>query len=389
MPSSEVGNFSRLAYAAEDVFGVPNTTPTGIILRQTGFDLSSDRDYIDNPELRTDGMKAPGRGGALRGKGSVSGVMSYGTYDDFFAASLGNRAWASDVVKVRARCISTATSLAVDSLAKTFTRDDGGSFVVDGFRVGDRVESAGFTNAGNNTTLTVSAVAALVITFDTSTTLVTEADNEAGSFVLDTRPSFTMERGHLVNGLYFAYPGTVVDGFELGGKIKQAVTTKFNLISKKVSQESRSSVFSAFTQANTNPLMTSWEGSVIKDSVPIVNLVGWDLKSTRNLDIGEVVGSPDLYDVQGRAFELTGSLELYFTDLGLYEDMRTDTDVSFGLNLGPTSGAMRYSLDLTAAKIKNWKSVPKDGMMTATVEIESYAPSSGTNTSCMITRFPS
>jgi hypothetical protein len=103
------------------------------------------------------------------------------------------------------------------------------------------------------------------------------------------------------------------------------------------------------------------------------------------MDTAEVVGSSSLYDIQPKSAKITGTLELYFSDYALYTAMRAESDVAFQLNLGPGS-AKSYAVDLTRCRIKSWKSEPKEGLMIATAEFESFAPTSGGNTSLMITR---
>lgn len=387
MPT-EVGNLSRLAYnGPEAIFGTTNSTPAGIVVRQTGFELNAERSYIDNPELRIDGMVQAGVGGALRGKGSIKSLLSYGTYDDFIAASSGNFGWTSNVAKIRAITVDTAATIAVVTGANTWTRADGGSFITDGFAVGDYINTSGFTNAGNNGSFVISAISALVITTSTATGLVSEGANAAGNISLNTRPSYTLERAHLVNGIYMAFPGCVFDGYELSGKADAAVEGTFNFISKSVSQESNASVFSTITAANSNALLTSWNGSVKKGGSTLANVLGWALKTSRNLDSGIVVGASALYDIQPRAQKITGTMELYFDSYALYTDMRAENDLAIQLNLGP-GGTKSYTVDLTRVRIKSWKSVPKDGLMSAMVEWESFVPTSGTNTSMMWTRLP-
>ena len=385
----EVGNLSRLAYVQEVAFGTTPATPTGLTVRKIGFDLTADRNYIDNPELRTDGMTAVGRGGALRGKGSISAKLSYGSFDDLLAASLGSFGWFSNVIKVKPIVVDSAATLQMTAGTRTITRPTG-SFTSDGFVVGDYINLSGFTNAGNNGVCQLATVGTTTMTFNatpTSLTPVDEAANAAASAAVNTRPSFTFEKAHLVNGIYFPFTGCVVDGFEMSGKVNDAVDIKFDLVTKAVGNEAVSSVFSAITAANANPLITSWDGTVKKGGTTLANVVGWTLKATRNVDTAEVVGSSALYDIQPKAAKITGTMELYFDSYALYTDMRAENDVVFQLNLGP-GGTKSYTVDLTLCRIKSWKSEPKEGLMTAMVEFESFAPTSGTNTSLMITRLP-
>lgn len=388
MPTTETGNLSRLVYVPETLFGTTPATPTGQVLRQKGFTQDAERKYIDNTELRTDSMVPAGRGGALRGKGSVDGWLSYGTYDDLLAAALGNFIWSANVIKVKPIVTDTAATLQITAATKTITRP-AGSFITDGFIVGDYVNLTGFTNAGNIGMATLATVAALTMTWNAApTTLVAvdEGANPAGACIVNIRPSFTFERQHLANGLYFPAIGGVINGFEMSGKTNAAVEVKFDYIVKQAANETGTSVFTALTAVNTNPLITAWDGSVKNGGVTMANIVGWNVKASRELDIAEVVASSVLYDIQPRATHVTGSIELYFSDYAMYTAMRAETDLDIVIALGP-GGTKSYTMELTACRVKTWKSVPKEGLMTATVEIESYAPT-GSNTSCMITRLP-
>ena len=69
--------------------------------------------------------------------------------------------------------VSSTGTVAVDSVAKTFTRSTG-SFLTDGYLVGMSFTTSGFTNSGNNGTFVVSAVTATVLTASAASTLVTE-----------------------------------------------------------------------------------------------------------------------------------------------------------------------------------------------------------------------
>lgn len=65
-------------------------------------------------------------------------------------------------------------TITVDATGKTFTRSSG-SWVTDGFVVGDSITFAGFANAGNNGAKVASTVAAQVLTCSAATGLADEA----------------------------------------------------------------------------------------------------------------------------------------------------------------------------------------------------------------------
>jgi len=60
-------------------------------------------------------------------------------------------------------------SITVDATAKTFTRDDGGSWLDDGLQAGDYIVNAGFPEAENNASHIITTLTASVITCAAST----------------------------------------------------------------------------------------------------------------------------------------------------------------------------------------------------------------------------
>lgn len=383
----ELGQQTQLAFIQELIAGTTPSTPTGQILRwEPGTDFGADAPWISNPELRADMMVAAGNRGVLRPKGSVKGVLTYGTYDPFLAAVTGNFAWASNVVKVQAAIAGSHASVTVAAAGKTFTRPSG-SYVTDGFVVGDYIQTSGFTNSGNNGTFVISAVSATVITCSTATGLVDESSSTTGKITRNLRPSFSIEKAHLANGIYLPYLGCVVDSLELTGKVNSPVEVNIGLMGLTASTEAGSSIFTGLTAANTNPLITSWAGTIKKNTVSLGTIVSWSLKADRNADAAEVCGSSSLYDIQPKAAKVTGQLEIYFDSIAQYTDFRAQNDVALQFNLGP-GGSQSYTIDLTRCKFTGWGAAPKDGMITQTVQFESFVPASGTNTSLMITRLP-
>ncbi len=65
-------------------------------------------------------------------------------------------------------------TITVAATAKTFTRS-AGSYITDGFTVGQTVQTTGYANAGNNATKIISVLTATVLTVSDGTGLVNEA----------------------------------------------------------------------------------------------------------------------------------------------------------------------------------------------------------------------
>ena len=388
MPTS-IGQYTQFAAVQELQFGTTPATPTGqkypII---SGFSLTPEAAFIDSREFRTDGMIVAGRRGALKGKGTIPGELKYGAWDDWFAAVCGQFEWASNVVKIKDVDVMSAATVTVAATGKTFTRI-AGSFLTDGFAVGDYVQWSGYANAGNNTTVKITTLTATVMTCSGATGLVDEAGVTTARCCTNIRPSFTAEVGRLLLPAYFPYAGVVVDAMKLSGKSggTNGIDISFDVLAKSVANEATGTLFTTTNPVTSNPILTAWDGSIKRNGTAIGAVVGWDLQVARNSAIAEVCGSSTLYDIQPTKHKVSGSLELYFGDNQAFTDYRTEADLAIQLNLGP-GGTKSYQIDLTKCRYKNWKGDPKDQFDTVKVDFESYAPDSGTNTSFMLTRLP-
>jgi hypothetical protein len=77
--------------------------------------------------------------------------------------------------------------LTVSLTGKTITRLTG-SYISDGFRIGDEVITSGFSNAGNNGTFTITALTATVMTFGSATGLANETLASGGGIAAEEKP---------------------------------------------------------------------------------------------------------------------------------------------------------------------------------------------------------
>lgn len=150
----------QFALSREPCWGFPAITPSGRLLRFTGRpDINPSRSWITSEENRQDRETPLGTAGANSTKVSIGGELSYGSYDDLLEAALFGR-W---LPATGAQPITLAVSCAVAATGKTFTRASG-SFLTDGFAVGDFVIVSGFVNAANNGAFKITALSATVMT---------------------------------------------------------------------------------------------------------------------------------------------------------------------------------------------------------------------------------
>jgi hypothetical protein len=101
--------------------------------------------------------------------------VDYSDFVDTAAELIAEYGQAATVRHVVNLAADSGVTITVDATGKTYTRNQG-SWIDDGFVVGDSVTFAKFASAGNNGAKVASTVEALVLTCSAATGLVDEAD---------------------------------------------------------------------------------------------------------------------------------------------------------------------------------------------------------------------
>ncbi|MDA8114988.1 MAG: phage tail tube protein [Acidithiobacillus sp.] len=291
-----VGANSSLAYVQETSFGVTPPSPSPKTLRAllgSKFDLT--RTTFASKEMNSARQVMALTYGNRDGKGSVPIEFSYGSYDDLLEACMGGT-WTTNVLKIgntkrsftveqrwpdinlselNTGTVITGMSLSVkpnavvtgsfdhqfkdqtsvqmyadgvqtiafDGTAKTLTRATG-SFITDGFAVGDSVAITGAATSANNTTIVITTLTATVmtasaatLTTDTAKTGVTLAKTLGTPAAADTNPKFDSFTGTLSEG---GNPLAIVTGIDF--KLAQTVASSNVLFDPTIQQVSLGTV---------------------------------------------------------------------------------------------------------------------------------------------------
>lgn len=200
--ASETGAQMQVAFIKNVVWKTTPATPTGKILRKTGFTLAADQTWLTNPEYREDGQEAPGRAGIRTAKGDLSGVLSYGTYDEFMEAAL-HGAWNTNVLKIG----TTRTDF-------TFERAHKGNGMYFPFRgvVVDSFEISG--KADDKVEIKFGLIAAEVGLADDAT--IWTATTAPGSDPIETTWTGTIKKGGATLGIVTDWTLRCANNFEEG-----------------------------------------------------------------------------------------------------------------------------------------------------------------------------
>lgn len=346
------GAQKSLAFVAESVFGTTPTTPSMKLLRAkigTKFDLK--RDTFTSKEMRADRQVGGLTYGNRSGSGEIPFELSYGSFDELIEALMGGT-WNSNILKIgnvkrsftfeerwddinyteiNAGTVLTAMSLSVKPNAiveGSFTvmfkdqtsaqyADDGtttnafaattitrsaGSFVTDGFAIGDLITISGASTAANNrgisAPVTLTGVAATVLTAT------------AAAFTVDTA--------------------------------KTGVT-----ITK---------VLGAPTAVNANAVFDAFTGSAQVDGATAAIITGIDLKVEQAANASNVLFDPTIQQVTLGTVSVTGTMVMRFINKGLKAKFLAGSTADLMFKLGGASKAYQFDMStvyITAADDSN------------------------------------
>lgn len=142
--------------------GLPGGGAGGQILRRRTSVFTLAKDSYESDEIVSHQQSTGGRHGMRRTTGRVAGLLSPGTYADFFESALRRNFTAG----VTTGALITVTAATPGGGVVTFTRT-AGSYLTDGFKIGRVVRAAGYTTTGvanNARNFFITDLTALVMT---------------------------------------------------------------------------------------------------------------------------------------------------------------------------------------------------------------------------------
>ncbi|MEI6207295.1 MAG: phage tail tube protein [Desulfuromonadales bacterium] len=374
-----VGANSSLAYTAEASFGVLPASPSMKTIRAlSGSKFELKRSAFTSKEMNTYRQTMGLTYGNRDGSGSIPFELSYGSFDDFLEAAMGGT-WTTNVLKVGSvkrsfafeqswpdinlsefniGTVITGMSLSVkpntavtgsfdfvfkdqlctqmiadgvqtvafDSVGKTLTRS-AGSYITDGFAIGDVIIIKGASNTANNITTTISGLSATVLTASTAT------------FVTDTAKT--------------------------GVSLAKTIGTP--------------------SAPNSNPVFDSFTGVLTEGGATLAIVTGIDFKLDQSASVSNVLFDATAQQVSLLTVNITGSIVLRFVSNKLkYKFLNgTATDISF--TLGATS--KMYQFDMSNVKYTSSSTDSGENELTQTMAFQAlYDPTDAS--SLMITRTP-
>jgi len=339
-----VGAASVVTYSQETSFGVPAASPTQKTLRcLLGSKFQLDRTTSTSKEISSSRQVQALTFGTKKGSGSIPFELSYASQEDLLEAVMGGT-WTTNILKLGNVKRSFAfeqqypdINLNEQNLGVVFTgfdlsvkpdtpvsgsfsfmskdqksiqyADDGvttiafaattmtrsaGSFITDGFEVGDSVNITGASTAANNRYATPAVITTLAATIMTCS---------AAAFTVDTA--------------------------------KTGVTICKTL--------------GAPAAANTNPVYDSFTGTILLDGTACAIVTGIDIKMEQSANGSNVLFDTTIQQVSVGTINVTGTLVVRFVNNAIKAKFLNGTSADISFTLGTGAGSSK-SMKFDASK---------------------------------------
>jgi len=327
------------AYVEEVTRGTTPASPTLKTIRATSRNVNLDKAILPSEEVRASRQEADERHGSNSVAGSIGYQLSLEDYDDFIRYAMGGT-WAA--------VTTGSVTLGVDGPTQKYTRTTG-SFLVDGFRVGDMVDGAGFTNGGNNASAfatRVTSVIALELVVS-GAVLVTEAPAAARTVSIRGKRidigtnliTTTLERQFLDITKYQPNRGVAVNTWDCAFAPERTIGGTFGLLGMSAGAMAAASVSgSAAVAPTTRGFLAPFDGVLFEGTSIIAVVTSFDYQLNNQHTLQPVFGSkfsPDVY--QGVAV-LSGNLSAMVESEVLYNKFFNETESSIWLKANDLNG---------------------------------------------------
>lgn len=345
--------------------GLP-IAPTGAkTIRRVTANFNLNKETYQSDEIRTDYQMADFRHGVRSVEGSISGELSAGSYADFIGSALA-RDFTNGV---------TATGLSVDADpdAPQFVRASG-SWLTDGFKVGDIVRFADFTDVSNNDknclVIALTATDMSVVTLD-GTKIVAELTATVDVAVTGSK-TYVPKTAHTSDDYIFeefykdisqseVYTGNKVNSIAMSLPATGMSTIEIAFMGKDRELTGATQYFTSPTAQSNTGIFAAVNGALVVNGSPLALVTSVSFNINRNLSTEAVVGSntnPDIFD--GRCI-VDGEFSYLFTDGNLRDYFDDETEVSLVVALSASNDKDAAAISIVFPRIKVNGSSKDDG----------------------------
>ena len=354
------GVSKTLRYKEESTWGTAAGATGGQVLRRVSSTLGLQKATFESQEIRADYQIADYRHGTRRVQGTIDGELAGNSYGDLIEAAMRQ--------DFSAGASFTATTGTTLTTTTTDIVRSGGSWITDGFRIGDVVELANVADAENmNTNLRVTGLTATNMTVAETLTLNASADSDATVVVTGqktiiptsshTNKSFTMEHHHSDLDESLRFDGCMLGAMRIGLAPGQMGTISFDVIGKDMTVASGGSApyFTSPTVASTESIYAGSTGTIRVDGTDIAVVTGLQLALELGLAAEDVIGSTAIPQPAPGRSRVTGQLTALFEGAasGLTQDFIDENEIELHMVMtSPVTGAADKFFSIFIPRIK-------------------------------------
>lgn len=331
-------------------------------LRLTSRTLGLEKNLLESEEIDADGIRSDVRHGFNRVVGSPGYELALIDSDILIELALGG-VWETPV--------SSGVDMGVIVVSATvrgITRASG-SWITDGFRIGDIVTTSGFSTAGNNGQFRINggdagpgtAMSALAFNVeDVDQTMVTEASGPGQTVTLTGRRmdcvtginAFTLERVFADVAQYEVFKGCVINEFGLQVQPEAIVGGSINILGMSAAAMTGTSISNQSPAAlvGRSP-MAAFDGRVYEASTLNAVMTGMSFTLQRNRSLNPVIGSefsPGVFEGQA---DLQGTADFYFETPTQYNKFVNETESSIWQRLQDPASATSF-INVVVPRVK-------------------------------------
>jgi hypothetical protein len=351
----------------------PAATATAQFLRRVTSSLNMTKETYQSNEINSNRQVADFRHGVQSIEGSIAGELSPGAYSLFMAAIL-RKAW---IQGVNSGAHADVTAAATTGAAGTFTTV-AGTWLTDGFKVGDVVRFTGWagvlTNNDHNFMITALTETIMTVVGLDGVPPAAEAATDSVTATVVGHKVWVPETAHTEDWFTIEHNFSDVDLSELYWDLKvntMAVklpatgiaTIDFGLMGLNHTNKAAgdSPYFSAVLAADTHGVLAAVNGALYIQGTKIALLTGLDFDVAGNLSSEGVVGSnvkPDIFD--GRVV-VKGNMSVFFEDATFRDYFENETEVSINAAFTSSNDPNAEFLAFSMSRVKVGGASKDDG----------------------------
>lgn len=363
-----------IASGVQTILGVKKETTAGTIagasgaqlLRRTTASLDVVKETYESQEKVSHFQVSDFRHGVRRVQGTLDGELSPASYAPLMAAVL------------RKDFASGATTGAITTVAAaagppgTFTRSSG-SFLTDGFKVGDIVRWTGWSTTAtdnNSRNYRITALTATVMTVGTAATGASGQPEEvdaktAGDSVTCTvvgKKSFIPTSSHTSDAYTIEkwfpdiaqserYVGCQFGSMRLSLPATGLATVSFGVLGRSL-ETGTSAYFTSPTAATTTGITAAVNGRIRAGGADVATVTGAEITLDLGLSSSAVVGSNTVPGISYGRSRVSGQITAFFENATLRDAYLNETEVGIQILLTTSSGIAADFLAINVNRVK-------------------------------------